>query len=145
MRSEYERVDDDDPWRSYRPWAESSWSSWSSWSSRRCEANDGWYEDYEDGWYDDSWEVSSAKGWSTTSGWSGRGLGTPAEIREQVEQRAQQRDHSYQRWEGEAIRRRGKDPPCPAWDAADLTQWPQKRIEIDRWTRLTTVPAEELG
>ncbi|CAK0909173.1 unnamed protein product, partial [Prorocentrum cordatum] len=76
-----------------------------------------------------------------------RGFGTPeqvkktmAEVHGRLESGGEHEQHDQRRGD-----RKGKDTLCPTWDGKDLSEWPEKRLAIDRWNRLTAVPPEEQG
>ena len=73
------------------------------------------------------------------------GFGTPEQVKksagEAIVRTEEEQDHVDQRRGG----RDWKDPLCPSWDCKGLSEWPEKRVAIDQWSKLTATPPEEQG
>ena len=127
---------DDSSWHEGR---EEGGNHWHGWPSRHRDQPSWWQGHYEDGGSAWSWHESK----TSVATIADRGLRTPEELRERLSQ--PRRGSQWLEHDAWKPAHRGKDPPCPSWDGSDFKDWPQKRIDIDRWSRLTQVPPEEMG
>ena len=113
------------------------WGDW-DWSSEKCEVSGGSEEKRN------TLERCSEAGSDLSV--QSRGFGTPGQVNKsagEVTRRleAEERDHRDQRRGG----RKGEDSPCPSWGGKDLSEWPEKRLAIDRWSRMTAITFEKQG